>query len=223
MKKYLPLLTLSSTILLSGSLANASQPTNSLGQLYANAEKSGLSQQVLSDALKSDAWAKAHGTVENPNILTVVDYSKPSTEKRLWVLDLKTDTVLMNTLVAQGKNTGLNYATHFSNDPSSHETSLGVYTTGMSPYFGKHGRSLKVYGLEKGINNNAYSRAIEIHGASYVSASVAESMGRLGRTFGCFGVSQDAINKIVNYTQGGSVLFAYAQPENNDPILKGTA
>ena len=219
MKKYLPLLVLSSTTLLAGSFANAAQPADNLSELYATAQQSGLPHQVLTDALHSYDWAKTHGTVENPNVLTVVDYSMPSTAKRMWVLDLKTDTVLLNTLVAQGKNTGLNYATHFSNDPSSHETSLGVYTTGMSPYFGKHGRSLKVYGLEKGINNNAYSRAIEIHGAAYVSPTIAEATGRIGRTFGCFGVSQAVIDKVVGYTQGGSVLFAYAAPENSDPVV----
>lgn len=223
MKKYTILLALSSTMLLTGSFASTTPPSSNLSELYANAQKSGLNHQVLSDALNSYDWAKMHSTVTNPEVLTVIDYSKPSTDKRLWVLDLKTDSVLMNTLVAQGKNTGLNYAVHFSNSPSSHESSLGVYTTGLSPYFGKHGRSLKVYGLEKGINNNAYERAIEIHGASYVSPTIAETTGRIGRTFGCFGVSQTAINKLVNYTQGGSVLFAYAAPENTDPVIKGSA
>lgn len=191
----------------------------STSSLYKNAEAAGLSSHVLTDALNGYNWAKAHGRVHNTSILTVVDYTKPSTEKRLWVLDLKTDTVLMNLLVAHGHNSGYVYANHFSNDPNSHETSLGVYTTGLSPFYGDHGRSLKVYGLEKGINSNAFSRAIEIHGAQYVSNYDIKAYGRIGRTYGCFGVNPGKVGQLVNYTQGGSVLFAYAAPENSDPVV----
>lgn len=191
---------------------------NGIQALYTNAQAQGLSAHVLTEALNSYNWAKAHGDVNNPNVLTVIDYSKPSTDKRLWVLDLKNHRVLMHTLVAHGSGSGALYADHFSNRFHSHATSLGVFTTSLRPYYGKHGRSLRMHGLESGINNNAFPRAIEIHGANYVSQQFIKYTGRLGRTWGCFGVSLNKVTKVVNYTVGGSVVFAYASPENNDPI-----
>lgn len=197
--------------------SNATQASG-LQQLYSNAKAQGLSTHVLTEALNSYNWAKAHNDVKNPNVLTVIDYSKPSTQKRLWVLDLKNHHVLMHTLVAHGSGSGNLYADRFSNSFQSHETSLGVFTTGLRPYYGKHGRSLRVHGLEQGVNNNAYPRAIEIHGASYVSPTFIHETGRLGRTWGCFGVSLSKAKQVVSDTVGGSVVFAYASPENNDPI-----
>lgn len=191
---------------------------NGVQALYASAKAQGLNSHVLTEALNSYNWAKAHGDVNNPNVLTVIDYSKPSTDKRLWVLSLKSHRVLLHTLVAHGSGSGNLYADRFSNRFHSHATSLGVFTTGIKPYYGKHGRSLRVHGLESGINNNAFPRAIEIHGANYVSPNFIHETGRLGRTWGCFGVSLKKVTQVVNYTVGGSVVFAYASPENNDPI-----
>ncbi len=207
---------LTSVAVLSG-FAITAQATTDSSALYSNAKASGLNADVLHKALNAYSWAKTHDKVSNPNVLTVIDYSLPSTEKRLWVLDLKSNKVLMNTLVAHGHNSGDVYANQFSNSPESRKTSLGVYTTADLPFYGKHGRALKVYGLEQGINSNAYNRAIEIHGAQYVSDSAA-SNGRIGRTFGCFGMSPDKVQTMISYTQGGSVLFAYAAPENKDPV-----
>lgn len=191
---------------------------SNLNTLYSNAKNSGLSAHVLKAALNSYDWAKTHTKIHNQNVLTVVDYNLPSTAKRLWVLNLKTDKVLMHTLVAHGHNSGLNYATHFSNANNSHETSLGIYETSSNPFYGEHGRALKVRGLESGVNNNAFKRAIEIHGSKYVSPSVAAEYGRIGRSYGCFAVGFNKVQKLINYTKGGSVLFAYATPENNDPV-----
>ena len=199
----------------------ATQPIlamTSMAPLYQEAQASGLNRHVLSEALNAYGWAKSHNDINKPSILTVIDYSKPSTQKRLWVLDLKHQHVLMHTLVAHGSGTGNNYAKYFSNRFQSHQTSLGVFVTDSKPYYGKHGRSLRVHGLESGINNNAFRRDIEIHGAGYVSSSFAQSVGRLGRTWGCFGVSLAKAQKLINTTVGGSVIFAYASPENNDPV-----
>lgn len=187
--------------------------------LYQNAAAAGLNSKILTEAIHGYQWAKAHGEVHNPNVLTVVDFAKPSKEKRLWVLNLKTDKVMMHTYVANGANSGRYVSTRFSNAFNSHESSLGVYTTALSPFYGKHGRALKVHGLEPGINSNAYKRAIEIHGTSYVSPYVAKTYHRVGGSWGCFAVDHTKVEQLVNYTEGGSVLFAYAPQEANDSIL----
>lgn len=205
-------------LLAGGAIATAHADIGSLSKLYENAQGAGLSSHVLQAALNGYSWAKAHGDVHNTNVLTVVDFTKPSTEKRLWVLNLKNDTVMTRALVAHGHNSGYIDATHFSNAFNSHESSLGVYTTGQSVYYGHHGRSLKVYGLEKGINNHAYARAIEIHPANYVNPNDIKKYGRIGRTYGCFGLNPQVAQKIITQTKGGSVLFAYASPEDNDPV-----
>ncbi len=189
-------------------------------ELYINAEKAGLSPKVLKTALTSYEWAKQHNKVKNPDVLTVVDYSKPSSAKRLWVINLKSKEVILNTYVAHASSSGIQYAKHFSNSFHSHMTSLGVYITDSQPYYGKHGRSLRVHGLEKGINDNAYKRMVEIHGANYVSKTAIQKYGRIGRTWGCFGVSKHIARELVDDTVGGSVLFAYAAQEDNDNIIR---
>jgi hypothetical protein len=219
MKKFFNVIA-SSLILVAGAAAAIPAHATNLSTLYTNAELSGLNYQPLHDALNAYAWAKSHGEVHNNNVLTVIDYTLPSTEKRLWVLDLKSDKVLSHALVAHGHNSGYIYADHFSNAANSHETSLGVYTTGQNYYYGKHGRSLKVHGLEKGVNSNAYARAIEIHPAAYVSQSDIQKYGRIGRTYGCFGLNPKVAERIVSETVGGSVVFAYAHAENNDPVVE---
>lgn len=221
MKNYV-VATLSSLMLLTGgamATAHAStSDTGSLSKLYSNAEAAGLSSHVLGEALNAYSWAKSHGKVHNPDVLTVVDFTKPSTQKRLWVLNLKSDTVMTKALVAHGHNSGYVNATNFSNAFNSHESSLGVYTTGTTYYYGHHGRSLKMFGLEKGINDHAYARAIEMHSANYVSPTDIKEYGRIGRTYGCFGLNPQVAEKIIGQTKGGSVLFAYAAPENHDPV-----
>lgn len=209
---------ISSLILMASAATMLPAHATNLNTLYSNAAAAGLSYEALHDALNSYAWAKDHGDVHNPNILTVIDYTLPSTDKRLWVLNLKTNTVLTKALVAHGHNSGYIYARHFSNSPSSHETSLGVYETALHPFYGHHGRSLKVHGLEPGINSNAYARAIEIHPADYVTQSDISRYGRIGRTYGCFGLNPKIAERIISETAGGSVLFAYAGPENSDPV-----
>jgi hypothetical protein len=192
------------------------QPADNLKEIKRVTGKDGLSVKVLTYAINGYRWAIKSGTVKNTAVLTIVDFNRPSNERRLWVLDLKNDHVLMHIHVAQGKNTGKLYAKHFSNRPGSYESSPGVYTT-ASVFEGEHGESLHVKGLEKGINSNAASRAIEIHPAWYVTPAFIKEHGYAGRSWGCFAVNPKDADEFIGYIKGGSVLFAYGAPEEFDP------
>jgi hypothetical protein len=149
----------------------------------------------------------------NVDIVTIIDFSKPSTEKRLFILDLRNQKVLYHTFVAHGKNTGVNMATKFSNNKGSNQSSLGLYRTGES-YQGKHGYSLRLDGLEKGFNDNARGRAVVMHSASYVSESFIKRHGRLGRSWGCPAVPVEISEEIIDLIKGGSCLYIYANDSN---------
>jgi len=149
----------------------------------------------------------------NEDIVTIIDFSKPSTEKRLFILDLKKQQLLYYTFVAHGKNTGVNMATKFSNNKGSNQSSLGLFRTGES-YQGKHGYSLRLDGLEKGFNDNARSRAVVMHSASYVSEDFIERHGRLGRSWGCPAVPVEFSKEIIDLIKGGSCLYIYANDSN---------
>jgi hypothetical protein len=177
---------------------------------------SGLSTTALKYAINGYRWAVKHHEVNNPTILTVVNFNEPSYKKRLYVIDLKNDRIIMKMHVAQGKNSGAVYATRFSNQPGSLESSPGIFTT-KNTYDGEHGESLRINGLENGINNNAYSRAVVIHPASYVTPNFIKQNGYAGRSWGCFAVNPANADKFIHTVKDGSVLFAYAKPEKNDP------
>ena len=145
----------------------------------------------------------------NEEIVTIIDFSKPSTEKRLIILDLKEQKILHHTYVAHGKNTGENWAEKFSNKQGSNQSSLGLYKTAES-YFGKHGYSLRLDGLEKGFNDKARSRALVLHSAAYVSEDFIKKYGRLGRSFGCPAVPLENSKEIIDLIKGGSCLYIYA-------------
>ena len=168
----------------------------------------GLNPKVLHMALSGYQWAVSKGKVKNKRYLTVVDYSKPSSQKRLWVIDLKKGKVKMKLHVSHGVNTGGTYSTRFSNKVNSRQTSLGVFTT-ANTYYGKHGLSLRLNGLERGINNNARKRAIVVHPAKYVSST------NVGRSWGCLALNPAYSKRLINLTKGGSVIFAYGKPKNN--------
>lgn len=156
-----------------------------------------------------EAYAKLHAEgYDQQQVLTIVDYSKPSTEPRLWVIDLKDLQVIYHTLVAHGQNSGWNVPTSFSDNPRSLESSIGVYLTG-SAFFGRHGEALHLNGLDRGYNDTAAARAIEIHAADYVSAEFARLHGRLGRSWGCLAVNPQVALPIINEIKNGTVLFAY--------------
>ena len=140
--------------------------------------------------------------------LSVIDYSRPSTQPRLWVFDLAHRTLLFKELVAHGRNSGDNLASHFSNAPGSLMSSLGTFVTDGT-YVGHNGYSLRLKGLDEGFNDNAESRAIVIHGASYVSPLFASSEGRLGRSWGCPAVRRGVAKRLIDTIKDRSVVFAY--------------
>lgn len=172
------------------------------------AQAPNLNPAALNAAIKPYEKARAEG-MDPQQILTVVDFSKPSTQQRFYVIDFKNDKVLFNTLVAHGKNSGDNYTTSFSNAPSSDESSLGLYET-QQPYVGHDGYALRIKGLTPGYNTNAESRDVVVHGAAYVSPEFAASHGRLGRSWGCFALDKSQIKPVVDTIKGGSLIFAYA-------------
>lgn len=166
-----------------------------------------LKPSVLKLALQAYDCAVKKGIEKKP-ILTIIDYSLPSSERRMWVIDLKNNTVPFYTLVAHGKRSGENMTTHLSNVPESKESSIGVFKTGYT-YTGKHGRSLTLFGQEKGFNDHAFARHIVVHGARYVSDDFAKHFGRLGRSWGCPALSKAVVQPIINEIKNGTMLFSY--------------
>ncbi|MFL9830518.1 murein L,D-transpeptidase catalytic domain family protein [Flavobacterium sp. ST-87] len=142
------------------------------------------------------------------NIITLIDFSLSANTKRLWVIDLDTRTILLHSLVAHGRNTGQEYANSFSNAAESYKSSLGFYLT-AEVYNGKHGKSLRLDGIEKGINDNARNRAVVVHGANYVSNSFIQNNKRLGRSLGCPAVPVEVTNKLIETIQNKTCLFIY--------------
>jgi len=180
------------------------------GPLEFAAVLGGPSQVVLEAAETAYRHALDLGVVVNPRLLTVIDYSRPSTEPRLWVLDLASRAIVQRELVAHGKGSGDNLATSFSNDEGSHKSSLGLFVTGAA-YIGQNGYSLRLRGLEPGVNDHAYARDIVIHGAAYVSEAVARTLGRLGRSWGCPAVRPTIARPLIDEIKGGTVLFVYGK------------
>lgn len=172
-----------------------------------------LRPSVLEKALSAAACAQRAGAVINPQTLTVIDYSLPSTAKRLWVIDLPRKRLLYEELVSHGRGSGDARATKFSNAPSSNQSSLGLFVTAET-YTGANGYSLRLDGLEPGINHRARERAIVMHGAPYVSETFAQRVGRLGRSLGCPAVRPDVARDLIDRVKGGNLVFAYAE----DPV-----
>lgn len=167
-----------------------------------------ISPEVLRLAIAGYRTLKEQGKVLNDGILTIIDFNKPSFSERLFVIDVNEGRVLYSGLVAHGIGSGDIFAENFSNDPGSHRSSLGFYTTGET-YDGKHGYSLRLFGMEPGINDNAESRSIVIHGANYVSYDYVRKFGRLGRSQGCPAVSFESFQQIIDLIKGGSCLFIF--------------
>ncbi|HMK26532.1 MAG TPA: murein L,D-transpeptidase catalytic domain family protein [Chitinophagaceae bacterium] len=168
----------------------------------------GLSQQAFDYAKQGLSILIAEGKLLNDSIISIVDFSEPSNKKRLFVIDLKNYKVLFNTLVAHGRNTGREWATSFSNQNESLKSSPGFYVT-RETYEGKNGYSLKLDGLEHGINDKAYERGIVIHGAEYVSQDMANTQGWIGRSWGCPAVPAQLNRPIINTIKNGTCLFIY--------------
>ncbi len=164
--------------------------------------------KVLALALEAAECAAASGAVAPALRLAVIDYSRPSTERRLWVFDLQSTQLLYTEHVAHGKGSGENFANAFSNRESSHQSSLGLFATAET-YIGGNGYSLRMDGLEPGINDQARARAIVMHGAPYVDPAMARHQGRLGRSFGCPAVRPAVANALIDTLKQGQLIFAY--------------
>lgn len=175
-----------------------------------SAGRAGLRMPALRAALRGYREAVDAGVVKH-SILTVIDYTLPSHEQRLWVLDLAHGTVLAREFVAHGRGSGNDVADHFSNRDNSYASSLGTFVTGRT-YDGKNGLSLRLDGLDAGVNDHAMERGIVMHGAWYVSRAMIRKFGRLGRSEGCPALSETVAPRIIHLIRGGSVLYAYYRP-----------
>ncbi|WP_339904394.1 murein L,D-transpeptidase catalytic domain family protein [uncultured Cyclobacterium sp.] len=168
-----------------------------------------LKKEVLSMAFKGYLKMIDDGLVEEGSPLTIVDFDLPSSEQRLWVIDVNNQKLEYASLVAHGRNSGGLHAKKFSNMPESYMSSLGFYLTGET-YFGKHGKSLRLDGMEKGINDNARARAIVMHAAAYAEKSFITRHGRLGRSLGCPALPSDNFEAIIDLIKNKSCLFVHA-------------
>ncbi len=169
----------------------------------------GLSKAAFKEGLAGLSLLVSSGDIQNAGILSIIDLSLPSSKKRLFVIDLNICKLIFNTYVSHGRNSGKEMATQFSNKPHSCESSLGFYVTGDA-YFGHHGYSLKLNGKEEGINDNACSRGIVIHSASYVNERIAKSQGYIGRSEGCPAIPKTLHRKIIEKIKNGTCLFLYS-------------
>ena len=172
-----------------------------------HAQAPNISSGAIATAISAYWHAREEHLTDKP-LVTIVDYSLPSDVKRLAVADVATGKVLFYTYVAHGKGSGLKYATNFSNSPGTDASSLGVYLTGQT-YYGEHGLSLRLRGLEPRFNGEAYRREIVIHSAWYVSRTFAQDHGRMGRSWGCFALSHNVESAIVRLIRGNTVLVGY--------------
>lgn len=168
--------------------------------------------RVIELAVGAIDCAEAHGMAPSDR-LAVIDYSRPSTQPRLWVFDLNKGSLLYKELVAHGRNTGDNYAQRFSNSVGSLQSSLGLFRT-LDTYSGSNGYSLRMDGLEAGINDNALERAIVMHGAPYVNPDLARTQGRLGRSWGCPALRAGIAKQVIDTLKGGQFIFSY-YPDRN--------
>jgi hypothetical protein len=169
----------------------------------------GLSRQAFIEGLKGYEYLRSNGKLSNENVLTIADFSLPSNEKRLFVIDMDNYNVLYNTYVAHGRNSGREFANRFSNSLRSNMSSLGFYVT-QNTYFGDNGFSLRLQGEEKGINDNAERRAIVIHCADYVSEKWIRNLGYIGRSLGCPALPKKFLKPIIETIKDGSCFFIYS-------------
>ncbi len=180
----------------------------------ANLEQAGLNLSVFQKAITGYLNLKlANKLPQNSSVITVVDLSKPSHEKRMWIIDVLSKQLLLNTWVAHGQGSGDDLATQFSDINDSHQSSLGFYLTD-NVYMGKHGRSLRLDGLDEGFNSTARARDIVLHSAPYVGQKTINEMGRLGHSFGCPAVAPEVRDEVIDAIKGKTVLFISGNDSN---------
>jgi hypothetical protein len=192
-------------------IAEATRQLNSAQLLYdsIHLDLIGLSRETFDYAMKGFKYLVQTGELANDKIISIADFGLPSSAKRLFVIDLSNYKVLFCTYVAHGVNSGTEYANQFSNKPQSNKSSLGFYET-QNTYLGGHGYSLKLEGLERGINDNANRRDIVIHGAAYVNEALVRSQGYIGRSLGCPALPEKLHRPIINKIKNGTCLFIYS-------------
>lgn len=172
-----------------------------------------LSREAYLYAMQGYKSLQDAGELTNQRILSIVDFSLPSSKKRLFVIDMESGKLLFNTYVSHGRNSGADMATRFSNRPESFQSSLGFYITGNT-YRGQNGYSLKLDGQERGINNNALMRKIVMHGSAYVNERMIAAKGYIGRSLGCPAIPAKLTKAIINTIRNGSCLFIYGHDNN---------
>lgn len=186
----------------------------SLSYEKADLAASGLDSAVFKKALVGYYnFRKTNLISPERQIITIIDFARKSSQKRLWIVDLAQNKLLFNTLVAHGQGSGLDMATSFSNIENSHQSSLGFYITSET-YYGKHGFSMKLEGMDRGFNTNARDRAVVVHGANYVSEAFVNKHGRLGRSHGCPALPVEITNTIINTIKGQTCLFINGPAKN---------
>ena len=168
----------------------------------------GLSRKVFEYAVKGFNKIRANGAIENDGILSIADFSKPSSQKRLFIIDVKNSRLLFNTYVAHGMRSGKEFANTFSNAMESNKSSIGFYKT-ADTYIGKHGYSMRLQGLERGFNDNAYKRDIVMHAANYVNEGMIRSKGCIGRSWGCPALPEYLNRPIIDKIKNGTCLFIF--------------
>ena len=180
--------------------------SNLFDQLHLSAI--GMKRIVFDKAINGWNKLKERNQIPRSGLLTIIDFSQSSSAKRLYIIDLDKASVIFNTYVAHGRNSGDEYAVAFANTVNSFKSSLGFYLS-EGTYIGAHGISMRLKGMEKGINDYAENRGIVMHGAHYVSESFIKSCGRLGRSQGCPAVPQELCQPIINYIKNGSCIYMY--------------
>ena len=206
------------------SIASDSLYNQYISNIYhqARLDSAGLSEQVFEKALTGFYNLKYSGLLHNRSILTIADFDQESRKKRLYIIDLASKKLVLNTWVAHGQNSGGDKPSYFSNNINSNQSSLGFYLTG-EVYYGKHGRSLKLDGMDQGFNSNARERSIVVHGASYVSQKSINQLGRLGRSQGCPAVPAKLADQVINTISDRTVLFINnSEQQYNSSFLNET-
>lgn len=169
----------------------------------------GLSEEAFENAMAGYEKLNSEGKLKNDKVISIIDFSLPSSKKRLFVIDLQNKVVLFNTLVSHGRGSGTLNANAFSNQPNSFKSSLGFYVTGDT-YIGQHGYSLRLLGEERGINDNALARGIVMHSAAYVNEALVKTQGYIGRSLGCPAIPEAVHKKVIERIRNGSCLFLYS-------------
>lgn len=176
-------------------------------------KKFGLNKKAFEYAWRGYQYLLNKGKLQNADVISICDFSQSSRRKRLYIIDVAEKKIIMNTFVAHGRNSGGEYARSFSNRPESHKSSLGFYVT-KSTYYGEHGLSLKIDGVDRGFNDRANARNIVVHGSDYVGGGYLKDNKFTGRSYGCPAVPAQLTDDIINTIKNGSCLFIYHPTKN---------